>query len=94
MRTYYTYILATRFNKLLYIGVTNNLEKRIYEHKNGLVEGFTKKYKTKELVYYEDTSDVKNAIAREKQMKKWNKQWKVDLIEKSNPEWNDLSKEL
>ena len=91
MKTYYVYILASKQNGTLYIGVTSNLLKRIDEHKKGLVEGFTKKYKIHRLVYYESTSDVESAIVREKQMKKWNRQWKIKLIEKNNPDWIDLS---
>ncbi len=75
---------------MLYIGVTSNLIKRVYEHKNDLVEGFTCKYHIHNLVYFEMTSDVKSALSREKQLKKWNRAWKVALIEKSNPEWRDL----
>lgn len=70
------------------------LVKRVYEHKNDLVDGFTKRYSVHKLVYYEQTSDVQNAIQREKRLKKWNRQWKVDLIEKLNPNWNDLYDEL
>jgi len=90
MRNYYVYILTNKKQGTLYIGVTNNLERRVYEHKNDLVNGFTKKYNLKILVYYEITSDVTSAIAREKKLKKWNRQWKIDLIEKMNPEWKDL----
>jgi putative endonuclease len=91
---YYIYILASKKNGTLYIGVTSNLIKRIYEHKNDLVEGFTQKYAVHELVYYEVTESVDSAITREKQLKKWNREWKIRLIEKSNPEWNDLNSEL
>jgi len=75
---------------MMYIGVTSNLVKRMYEHKQGLLEGFTKKYKVKDLVYYEQANDVNEAIIREKQLKKWNRQWKINLIEKENPGWLDL----
>lgn len=75
---------------MLYIGVTSNLLKRIYEHKNDVVEGFTKKYHIHNLVYYEVTEDVISAITREKQIKKWNRAWKIALIEKQNAEWRDL----
>jgi len=92
-KTYYTYILAGKRNGTLYIGVTNNLERRMYEHKNGTVEGFTKKYGIKKLVYYEETDDISIAITREKQLKKWNRNWKRRLIEKENPCWDDLSRE-
>ena len=87
---YYVYILTSEFNGTLYIGVTNNLVKRVWEHKNKLLEGFTKKFNVSLLVYYEEYLDIRDAIEREKRMKKWNRQWKVNLIEKSNPSWNDL----
>ena len=74
----------------MYIGVTSNLVKRMHEHKEGLLEGFTKKYKVKDLVYYEQANDVNEAIIREKQLKKWNRQWKINLIEKENPGCLDL----
>ncbi len=91
---YYVYILASRRNGTLYIGVTNNLIKRVYEHKNDLVEGFTKKYGVHRLVYYEQSEDVKSAIEREKRLKAWKRRWKLRLIEEMNPEWNDLYDEL
>lgn len=87
---YFIYILASKKNGVLYIGVTNNLIKRIYEHKYEFTKGFTSKYHVNKLVYFEMTSDVNSAIKREKQIKKWNRQWKINLIEKSNPEWKDL----
>ncbi|MBN2313072.1 MAG: GIY-YIG nuclease family protein [Sedimentisphaerales bacterium] len=90
MRQFYVYILASRRNGTLYIGVTSNLLKRVYEHKNELVEGFTRKYHVHNLVYFETYDDIYGAIAREKQMKKWKRQWKINLIEKSNPQWRDL----
>jgi len=86
----YEYILASRKNGTLYIGVTSDLIKRIYEHKEGLVEGFSKKYAVKILVYYEYSDQIEVAIAREKELKKWKRQWKLDLIEKDNPQWLDL----
>ena len=89
-KTYYVYILASKRNGTLYIGVTNNLERRVYEHQQGLVEGFTKKYRVHYLVYHEATSDVHAALQREKQIKKWNRKWKLELIEKENPDWKDL----
>ena len=76
---------------MLYIGVTSNLSKRLYEHRNGLVEGFTKKYNVHKLVYFESTTDVYSAISREKQLKNWNRAKKNTLINKQNPEWKDLS---
>ena len=91
---YHVYILASRRNGTLYIGVTNNLIKRIYEHKNDLVEGFTKKYGVHRLVYYEQSEDVRSAIEREKRLKAWKRRWKLRLIEEMNPEWNDLYDEL
>ncbi|PIU83224.1 MAG: excinuclease ABC subunit C, partial [Elusimicrobia bacterium CG06_land_8_20_14_3_00_38_11] len=78
-------------NKVLYIGVTNNLECRMYEHKNKLVKGFTEKYNLTKLVYYEVTSDIISAIKREKQLKNWHRDWKIKLINDFNPEWKDLS---
>lgn len=75
----------------MYIGVTNNIERRIYEHQNGLVDGFAKKYKLKKLVYLEDCNDITSAIAREKQLKNWHRQWKINLIQSINPDWKDLS---
>jgi len=90
MNAYYTYILASHKNSTLYVGVTNNLVKRVWEHKSDLVEGFTKKYKVHRLVYYEQTENIESAITREKQLKKWNRKWKLELIEKQNPDWKDL----
>ena len=84
------YILASQRNGTLYIGVTSDLIKRIWEHKNDLVKGFTQKYKVHQLVYFEQHQDMLTAITREKQLKKWNRDWKLALIEKSNPDWRDL----
>jgi len=84
------YILASKPNGTLYIGVTSDLAKRVWEHKNDSVEGFTKKYGVHRLVYYELHDDMPAAITREKQVKKWNRAWKLELIEKQNPGWNDL----
>ncbi len=89
-KMHYIYIMASKRNGTLYIGVTNNLIKRIYEHKNNLVESFTRKYGIHDLVYYEQTEDVRSALQREKQLKKWNRKWKLRLIEEKNPEWKDL----
>ena len=94
MKQYYVYILASKKNGTVYIGVTGDLTKRIYEHKQNLVGGFTKQYNVHNLVYYEIYEDINEAILREKQMKKWNRQWKINLIEKKNPDWNDLYKEI
>lgn len=92
---YFVYILTNKANnKVLYIGVTNNLERRIYEHKNKLVEGFSKKYNLNKLIYYEMTSDVNSAINREKQLKNWHRDWKINLINQFNPKWKDLSEEF
>ena len=91
---YYVYILANKKNGTLYIGVTGDLLKRIHEHKNGLVKGFTKKYRVHRLVYYEQGKDINSAIEREKRIKKWRRQWKIELIEKANPDWKDLYDEL
>lgn len=82
--------MASKINGVLYIGVTNNLIRRVYEHKNDLVEGFTSRYKVHKLVYFEETSDINSAILREKQIKKWNRGWKIKMIEADNPGWNDL----
>ena len=87
---YSVYILASKRNGTLYIGVTANLIKRVYEHKNHLVDGFTKKYNVHNLVYYETTEDISSAMRREKQIKKWKRKWKIELIEKKNPNWRDL----
>jgi len=89
-RSYYIYILTNIRNTTFYIGVTNNLIHRIYEHKNEVVEGFTKKYKLKKLVYFEQYPSPKEAIAREKQLKNWHRQWKINLIKSFNPDFDDL----
>lgn len=88
---YYTYVLSNNKNGTLYIGMTNDLERRMFEHKNKLIEGFTKKYELDKLLYFEQFQYVNDAIKREKQLKNWNRQWKIDLIEKDNKDWNDLS---
>ncbi len=84
------YILASKKNGTLYIGVTSNLIQRIWQHKNKQVEGFTEKYAVHQLVYFEQHQEMASAITREKQLKKWNRQWKINLIEKDNPQWEDL----
>jgi putative endonuclease len=84
------HILASRRNGTLYIGVTSNLQERIWQHKNGMHEGFTKKYDVHMWVYYELLADMPTAITREKQLKKWNRDWKLHLIEEGNPDWRDL----
>jgi len=90
---YYTYILTNKKNDTLYIGVTNDLERRMFEHKHKLFDGFTKKYGLCRLAYLDQFQYVNDAIKREKQLKNWNRQWKIDLIEKDNKEWNDLSED-
>ncbi len=90
MKQYYIYILASKRNGTLYVGVTNDLLRRVYEHKNNLIEGFTKKYGVHKLVYFEETFDIESAILREKRLKKWNRKWKLELIKKVNPNWEDL----
>ncbi len=84
------YIVASKRNGTLYTGVTGNLIKRVWEHKNNLVEGFTKRYGVHKLVYFEQHEDMISAITREKRIKKWNRAWKIRLIEQQNSEWNDL----
>ena len=88
---YYVYILSNWDDSVIYIGVTGNLPRRLYEHRNGLVEGFTKQYNIHKLVYYEHTNDVYSAISREKQLKKWRREKKNQLIETMNPQWRELS---
>lgn len=90
-KQYFVYILASKAYGTLYTGVTSNIAQRIYQHKEGVFEGFTKKYKVHRLVYYEIHADIYEAITREKQVKKWNRQWKINLIEQNNPQWLDLS---
>ena len=89
-RIYSVYIMASKKNGTLYIGVTGNLPTRITQHKEGLIEGFTKKYNVKTLVWFEDFSEIDGAIQCEKTMKKWPRQWKINLIEGENSNWNDL----
>jgi len=90
MQQYFVYILASRRNGTLYIGMTNNLIKRAHEHKHDLVDGFTKRYGVHDVVHYEVYGDVHQAIAREKRLKGWKRKWKLELIEKTNPGWKDL----
>ncbi len=90
-KTYYVYILSNFKNTSLYIGVTNNIEKRVREHKNDLINGFTKKYNITKLVYYEEYRYINDAIKREKQLKNWHREWKVELIESMNPKFPDLA---
>ena len=86
----YVYMIANDTNTVLYIGVTNNIARRIYEHKNGLIDGFSKRYKLHKLVYCETCHSITDAIQREKQLKAWKRQWKDDLINTVNPQWKDL----
>ena len=90
---YYVYLLTNKRNTVLYTGVTNNLERRIYEHKNKLIEGFTARYNLNKLVYFESTTSIETAIQREKQIKGWLRKRKNELVESINPEWKDLSEE-
>jgi putative endonuclease len=94
MKCGYVYVLASHKNGTLYIGVTSDMVKRVYEHKNDLADGFTKEYKVHTLVYFEIHDSIEDAIHREKQMKKWNRKWKLRLIEEKNPDWKDLYEEI
>ena len=93
-KTYYVYIMANKRNGTLYIGMTNDLIRRVYEHRNNLVECFTKRYRVHSLVHYEQTGDVDAALNREKRLKDWHRKWKLALIESANPEWKDLWEEI
>ena len=86
----YVYILASKRNGTLYVGVTSDLVQRIWEHKNDLVDGFTKRYGVHKFVWYEEYEDIEDAIQREKNIKRWRREWKLDLIEQMNPSWRDL----
>jgi putative endonuclease len=90
----YLYILASRRNGTLYVGVTSDLVKRIGEHRQKLVEGFTKKYEVTDLVYYEAFEEIRDAIVRERQVKEWKRKWKTDLIQSVNPYWRDLYEDI
>ena len=94
MRQFYVYILASRPGGAIYVGVTNNLVRRVYEHRNGLVEGHTKRYHIHQLVYFEEFSTARDAIQREKNMKHWPRAWKTRLIAQKNPTWRDLFDEI
>lgn len=94
MNSYYVYILASKRNGTLYVGVTNDLIRRVAEHKGSQIEGFTKKYNVHRLVYFEDTDDIDAALNREKQLKKWKRAWKLRLIERANTEWRDLFQDI
>ncbi len=93
-KEFYVYILASKRNGTLYTGVTSNLIKRIWQHKNDLIDGFSKKYNVKNLVYYEVHSNAESAITREKRIKKWRRAWKLRIIEEKNPGWKDLYEEI
>jgi len=93
-KQYFVYIMASKYDGVLYIGVTNNLLRRVYEHREGVADGFTKKYNIKKLVYYEVHQDIHEAILREKRLKKWNRAWKIKLIAETNPNWVDLYDEI
>ena len=88
--TYYVYILASKPHGTLYVGVTNNLIRRVHEHRTNAVEGFTQKYNVHTLVYFETSESIESAIQREKHIKKWERAWKIKLIEETNPDWHDL----
>ncbi len=90
VKCYYVYILASRKNGTLYIGVTNDLQHRLHQHKCGMTSGFTKRYGVHRLVYFETFCRIGDALTAEKRLKKWNRQWKIRLIEEHNPEWKDL----
>ncbi|MFC4171849.1 GIY-YIG nuclease family protein [Microvirga sp. GCM10011540] len=93
-KAFYVYILATRKDGPLYIGITSDLHKRVFEHKTHTIPGFTARYNVDRLVYFEVFDDPLTAIAREKQLKKWRRAWKIELIERDNPEWRDLAEEF
>ena len=93
-KQYYVYILTNKSNNVLYIGVTNNLERRMFEHKNKLIEGFSKKYNLTKLIYFEMSENAESAIRREKQLKNWHREWKINLINQFNPEWKNLSENV
>ena len=87
-------MMANKYNNVLYLGITNNLIRRVYEHKNNLVDGFTKKYDCHKLVWYQQTNDIESAITQEKRMKKWKREYKENVIKELNPAWRDLYKDL
>lgn len=93
-KIYYVYLLTNWNHRVIYVGVTNNLQRRIYEHKNKIIQGFTEKYNINKLVYFETAIDIRAAIAREKQIKRWRRAKKTRLVETVNPDWLDLSEEF
>ena len=92
--SYFVYLMASQKNGTLYVGVTNDLVRRVFEHRTNFVEGFTKRYGVHTLVWFESTSSIEAAIQREKQLKNWKREWKLELIEEANPDWNDLYESL
>ena len=92
--TYYVYILANKRRGTLYVGVTNNLIRRVFEHKNKLIEGFTERYDVNLLVWYQASESVESAIAHEKKLKRWRREWKIEIIETLNPKWVDLYQQI
>jgi len=94
MNNYFVYMMTNKYNTVLYIGVTNDLKRRIFEHREKLVEGFSSKYNCHKLVWYEQTNNIESAILKEKQMKKWKREYKNNIINEMNPEWNDLYEEI
>ena len=93
-RSYFVYILASRRNGTLYVGVTNNLVRRVWEHREGLIAGFTRRHGVKKLVHFEEFQDIHHAIHREKRLKRWKREWKMNLIQQANVQWNDLYDDL
>lgn len=93
-KSYYVYMLASKRNGTLYTGITSDLIRRVYEHKNNLMEGFTRKYHVHQLVWFEETPDVTAVLTREKQIKEWKRRWKIELIEKTNSHWLDLYEQI
>ncbi|PIU73697.1 hypothetical protein COS78_00840 [Candidatus Shapirobacteria bacterium CG06_land_8_20_14_3_00_40_12] len=94
MQRYFVYMMASRKNGTLYVGVTSNLKRRVFEHRNEIIDGFTKEYGVHRLVYFEEHNNINQAIKREKQLKKWRRVWKIELIEKQNNNWNDLYQKI
>ncbi|MFC1724094.1 GIY-YIG nuclease family protein [candidate division KSB1 bacterium] len=94
IKKYYIYIMSNKKDGTLYIGITNDLKRRVYEHKDGKIKGFTKRYNLDKLIYFEEFKNIDEAIIREKMLKRWNRTWKTELLEKSNPDWKDLYDDL